>query len=506
MTTRSCLPDTAQLLVQGGDVRIAPEPGRTRNKYGCSPLPDPGIAAFGSSTASTISEPSFAAANRLREKIMRDDAPDAAIYARELDRLRTELLTLSGASAIDGVDVVFAASGTDLHLIAGQLAIEADSPPPLIIMVDPSETGSGVYAALSCRHFSGRSALGETVTEGSVLAKGRPIEVASVAIRHVDGVSRAPAEVDAEVMALATAAAQSGRKVLLILVDMTKTGLIAPSPACAFALQRHMPGSVEVLVDACQFRIAPATVCSYLERGFMVALTGSKFVTGPSFSGALLVPPSAASRLRGRPLSCALRAYSARAEWPRHWTARDALDDTANLGLLLRWEAALEELRAFRSIPETDIERFLRDFATAIGERLASDPSFDPLPTPAIERFESTGWDAIPTIFPFVLHHTTASHGRRPLSRAETIRTYELLQMDLSDACPEWDPTLAAIRCQFGQPVACGERNGIPVSALRLCASSRLVVEAATRHGGKSSEIIQRALSALDKAAFLGKL
>jgi hypothetical protein len=60
---------------------------------------------------------------------------------------------------------------------------------------------------------------------------------------------------------------------------------------------------------------------------------------------------------------------------------------------------------------------------------------------------------------------------------------------------------IAALRCQVGQPVPCGHRNGVPLSALRLCASARLVVEAAS---GGAAQVIARAMAVLDKAAWLG--
>jgi selenocysteine lyase/cysteine desulfurase len=87
---------------------------------------------------------------------------------------------------------------------------------------------------------------------------------------------------------------------------------------------------VEVLIDACQFRIAPATLAAYLAQGFLVAITGSKFLGGPTFSGALLVPPQAAERLSARLPHPGLRAYSARAEWPPAWVAAAALTEQTN--------------------------------------------------------------------------------------------------------------------------------------------------------------------------------
>lgn len=494
------IPSTQQLLVEGGDARIALEPDDILNKYGCQPFPDPDLAAFGSSTASVISAEGFAAADRLRHKIFlsAEVEPDAAIYTRELDLIRRELLRLCGVSDLAGIEVVFAASGTDLHLIAAQLAGGTESLPTLIVMVDAAETGSYVPAALAGRHFSSRAALGESVIEGAALSSSGAIEVVTVPIRHDDGTPRAAADVDADFESLAVGAAAMGRRILLVLVDVSKTGLIAPSPACVSRLQRRLPETLDILVDACQFRIAPATLRAYLEQDFMVALTGSKFVTGPTFSGALLIPSAAALRLRARPFPRALAAYSTQGDWPQGWDTADCLDNVANFGLLLRWEAALEELRAFRSVPEAEITGFLQAFASAVQDRLTRDPAFAPLPVPELDRrplIETTSWDQRPTIFPFLLYHPEAP--RKPLNREETAQVYRLLQVDLHGSGH------SGLRCQLGQPVACGSRDGVAVSALRLCVSSRLIVEAASQ-GGRNA-VIARAMAALDKTAWLAQ-
>jgi hypothetical protein len=510
------LPPAAQLLVQGGDARIALD-AEGKNKYGCPPVPDTTLLALGSSTASCISGAGFAAADSLRNRLVQlaESEPDAVIYARELERMRREFIRLCGVSDMHGLEVVFSASGTDLHLIAAQL-VSAEEPGPLLaIMVDAAETGSGVPAALSghrCRRGAARGeASGVEVMQeegaGEDSDSGNAIEVVTVAIRQADGMPRPPAEVDAEFEAWVNRAAPAGKRVLLVLTDVSKTGMIAPSPACARALQKKFPHVVEVLVDACQFRIAPSTLRSYLARDFMVALTGSKFVTGPPFSGALLIPEQAAQHLRKQPLPRALSAFSARADWPQNWPAAGLLDDVANFGLLLRWEAALEELRALRALPEAVVTNFLQEFARAISRRLADDPVFEPLPVSALERFPLHGaknWDATQTIFPFLLMYPQADGSKLPLSREQTAQIYRLLQIDLSDRAEmDMSPVLAALRCQLGQPVACGSRAGVPVNALRLCASARMVVEASAEGGRNVSAIIERALAALDKTALL---
>jgi len=500
----SGLASTAELLTDGGDARIVLDPKRRLNKYGCSPFPDAGLAAFGSSTASTISATAFAAAERLRDRLEATAGRESAAltYARELDRMRAELADLCGIADLPDLEIVFAASGTDIHLLAAQLIAGGSRAPLLVVMAESSETGSGVPAALAGRHFSTRTALGDSVTDGAAVDQAGAIEMAPVSIRDADGSPRPAHLVDGEVESRIADAVKSGRGALLTLVDVSKTGMIAPSPGQALAIRRRFPDAVDVLVDACQFRLSRASLRAYLEHGFMVALTGSKFLAGPTFSGALLVPRTLGRRLRRQPLPPALGAYSAQAEWPRGWTTARSLPDAANYGLLLRWEAALDELRAFRSIPEPEVAAFLSDFAQAVETRLSTDPAFEALPARAPDRrplVDAGSWDEIPTIFPFLLRGAD----RRLLRREETARVYASLAQDKSALGGA--PAVAALRCEVGQPVPCRQRDGVPVSALRLCASARLAVEAASARSA-GAQVIARAMAVLDKTGWLAVL
>lgn len=494
-TLRASFPSTAELLIEGGDARIALDDGMT-NKYGCTPFPDNGLLAFGSSTASIISSTALAAANRLRDQLAlasTSEAP-ALTYAKEMNRIRTELKSLCKVADMPSLDIVFGASGTDLHLIASQ--ITSGAAVTRVIMAGIEETGSSVPSALTGKHFSTRSSLGQAVEEGKPIAGSHRIELSTVPIRNADGSPRAAADIDADIESLANEAAAMNQRVLLILTDVSKTGMIAPSLACAMALHRRQPRSVDVLVDACQFRIAPATLRAYLQKDFMVALTGSKFLTGPTFSGALLLPAAVAHRLREQPLPPSLASYSARADWPDDWRHADIFGNVANFGLLLRWEAALEELRAFHAIPEEEVARFLDAFAGAIHQKLHGHSCFQRLPVPAIDRrsiIRANGWDQHQTIFPFLLYRSTADGSKMPLSREQTMQVYRLLQEDLGDG----------LRCQLGQPVACGSRHDVPVSALRICASARLAVEGCAQNGKNAAAVIERALVALGKTAIL---
>src|SRR5215470_10516378 len=181
-TQTAALAETADLLTEGGDARIALDPVRGLNKYGCSPIPHSALAAFGSSTASTVSGTAFAAADRLRDRLMEAAAHETAAqtYARELDRMRVELADLCGIADVPDLEILFAASGTDLHLLAAQLTAGGARAPLLALMIEPAETGSGVGAALGGRHFSARTALGESVIEGAAIDGADAIEITAI--------------------------------------------------------------------------------------------------------------------------------------------------------------------------------------------------------------------------------------------------------------------------------------------------------------------------------------
>jgi hypothetical protein len=491
---------TAQVLTQGGDPRISLDAAGL-NRYGCAALPDPLLLAFGSSTASVISAAGFAAACALHARLR--ERPES--YHAELALLREEVLRLSGAAAIPGCELVLAASGTDIHLFASQLAASQDGAPLCALMAEAAETGSGVPAALGALHFSASTCQGQPVQSGTPLASGALAQPAFVRLREADGALRSCASVDADFEAQAEQIVQAGQCCLLVLTDLSKTGLLAPSPACALRLARHMGERLVVLVDACQARLAPSTLADYLACGFMVALTGSKFITGPAFCGALLLPPALALRCRGRSLR-ALQCYSARSDWPAGWPAAAVLGDAPQWGLLLRWAAALAELRRLRAVPAASIDRFFVEWGQAVTARIALDPGLEALPVRPLVRgaaHAAAGWDSRQTIFPFLLLRTGADGQRRALSADETALVYRQMRESApADYAACISDAFVHARFELGQPVPCGSRNGRPLHALRLCASARLAADAAALAHG-SDEAIEQAMRAFDKLTWL---
>jgi hypothetical protein len=47
--------------------------------------------------------------------------------------------------------------------------------------------------------------------------------------------------------------------------------------------------SMQIIVDGSQLRLDPKDIQHYLNKGYIVTVTGSKFFTGP-YAGALILP------------------------------------------------------------------------------------------------------------------------------------------------------------------------------------------------------------------------
>lgn len=442
---------TERVLTEGVDARLELNEDGV-NAYGCGPRPDPLIRAFGSCTASVISANGFSAARDLYARLRAHPQTSGT----QAERIRADILRLSGASQAGECRVLLGASGTDVHRLAADLVAGHDGAPVRAVIAEPSETGSGVPEALS---------------DGCA-----PL---AVALRHADGSLRLADSVDADFVAQVQRVLDNGGRCLLVLTDVSKTGLMAPSAACASQLQQRYAEQVEVMVDACQFRLSPASLCAYLEQGFMVAITGSKFVTGPAFCGALLLPPQSPAH----PLAAHLESKP-------HW------------GLMLRWEAALAELRQFRQVPSPYVMNFLQSWGRAVAQRIEKDRHFSAVPVAPLRRGatgERASWDSVQTIFPFLVHNA------RVLSREQTAAVCQ--QMREIDGSFTWvSTTQNAYNTRFalGQPVAVGRRAGEAVSALRMCVSSRWVAESAQRGQGPEQAISQ-AMLAFDKLAWLAQ-
>jgi len=271
---------------------------------------------------------------------------------------------------------------------------------------------------------------------------------------------------------------------LIHLLDCSKTGIGAPSFEIVKKLRRAHPGRIDVMVDAAQMRVAHGALHRYLEEGFIVLISASKFFTGPPFAGALLVPSQVTKRLEGLPpLPGGFADYSTPYEFPSEWRhLTTGLRHEANLGLLLRWRAGFWEMNAFHSVSALDQFNTINTFGSDITQMISTNPDLELVMAPPHHRghpgFELC-WDQLPTIFTFIAYKDSPEHGRQPLSYEEARFAYRCINIDIARFLPaqasDREYELARKRCHIGQPVRVQKNGGVWIGALRIAAGARLV-------------------------------
>jgi hypothetical protein len=437
---------TEGLLVAGGDERLTLDAETGLNRYLCAPYPAPGVISFGSCTASTISEAAFAAAEGVRQDLLAATCqmPGEAVLARASDQIVAELLVHLEVSDI--AEAVLAASGTDATLLlTGLLAAERARETITTVLMSPSETGSGVPEAVQGRHFAACTASGLVVEKGGAVEGFPPgLSLVTVALRDGDGLPRAAEDVARECEAAIERAAARGH-VVLHAIDGSKTGLAAPGLLALDLLADRFGDRLDIVVDACQLRIEPALVRRYLERGWPVLVTGSKFFGAPGFCGAVLFPRARLRRIAGGGrLPDGLGAYA---------SLSDGCVSRRCPGLLLRWAAALTHMAAFGALPAADVRGAIDEAGAQIRAAMMREGWLRLVPAP---RPAGLGWSDRPSVLTFTVA------GREGWLSAEALRP---LYRGLARSGEE--------SCLVGQPVVLAPGVG----GLRLAMSAAQIVQ-----------------------------
>lgn len=384
------------LHLEAGDDRLALDPRTGRNRYGVPPHAADDEIWLSSCTATAIPAATYAA---LERRCAGKLDGDRASWTNDI---RTRL---AGCFGIDAAQVRLTPSGTDAERMVARLAARLIGPAVVDVIADPSETGSGVAAAA-------RSA--------------GDVDVQVIALRDRAGRARTEAKVFADTRAIAAQACARDAGLLLHLMHASKTGLSLLSAEWVADVAAIAPARTLVVVDACQLRCKPAEVSAWLDRGYLVQITGSKFAGAPPFCGALLLPRS-------------------------HVTAAIPAADAAEPGLLLRWEAALHHMEALAALPADDIEALTRAVNDLIAARLAACPLLTVVPS------------AAPATSPRIFTVLTAAG-----TPAQAHAIYKALRTPGplgTDGRRDWRA------CHTGQPVSLADR-----AALRLCAGMPLLL------------------------------
>jgi hypothetical protein len=352
------------------------------------------------------------------------------------------------------------------------------------IVVGPQEIGSGSSTAAAVLYFDSVIPHGPSQTKDTPVVSDIAdlVHVETISLRDADGRVLEPEDLNAATEELVHQALAKHERVLIHLVAHSKTGVHAPSIPMVRMLQHKYPGDVMVVVDAAQGRFSRQGLLSVLSEGFLDLITGSKFYGGPPFSGSLMVPGCYDHIVRTLPpLPVGLGNYFSRWDFPKEWSnIISKLPYDYNLGLLIRWAAAVEAMRAYYSVPGLTRFAILRRFEGVVPREYAKFPWFEldkvnPVQFPAGEErlLESKT-----TVFPFRMRMPTSSGEPRYLLNAELKRVFEWLNEDISRfAANDSIATRRSLALKFhlGQPVFKGDAKHPAV--LRIALGAALVTE-----------------------------
>jgi hypothetical protein len=441
------------LLTSGGDDRLLVDESMGSNKYGCSPHPA-SVAAYSYTTASSISMGAYMHVTAIYNEIQ--DLKIDAFHdwaTRRFQKIKSRLIKLYGLDRND--KFIFGASGTDLELVA-LWASAASGKKVNNIVVGAVETGSDIKYVSKGQYYEDRTVLGNRVETGAVVPGFDQLIgncTHHVPIRESDGSERSSGAVTRDIRSSVERSLNENQRPLIHLVHRSKTGLIQPNfEDLQSALQPHQ-GQYDVVVDACQGRISAGKFKQYLASGCMVLFTGSKFFGGPPFSGVLIVP-DALSDHSPSDAPEGLSHFFTETEFCDIQHSERSCSPKINLGLILRWEAAMYEIVRYFSLNQAQCGKVVDEFCKAINSFARVSKLFKVLDSrdlgikPSEIEPEPLDMDSIYTfeIIP------PPEYGIEP-DYALAIEVYHSLNQDISRLVPRADSGIGQFRLRLGQPV-----------------------------------------------------
>ena len=432
----------ARLLVSGGDERLRLDPATRRNRYGVPAQTTADEIWMSSSTAQAISPRGWDAARAALEALRSGETSPEALQ----EIVRGEISRIYGAP---GCEVILTGSGTEAELIVLGLAMSLRQRPVTNIVAAPQETGRGVMPAADGRHFLSQTAYGHQVTQGDRLTgwEEAEIRIEALEIRDPSGGLRDPAAIDAEAVKRVEAATARGDQVILHCLDASKTGQRAINLRCAGIVAARFGDQVLAVMDACQLRCSPLRLRGQLRNGLAAMITGSKFAGGPPFCGAVLLPRELCLKLSGRlGATAALAPYSSAGDWPAGLQPPLLPGKPANLGLVLRWIAALAEINAFSLMDAKVSTAFRAEFEQAVQVAINAWPWLSRLP------------------------------GAEPGEYGNLIAVADAAHADLRELWQGLADPASGPACHVGQPITVGDRD-----VMRLCSSMPMITDFAER-------------------------
>lgn len=356
-----------QAITSGGDERIEMKENGL-NKYMVNPLESESIFNRGSCTCSTLSKEVEPQVRALFHRMVGGDDPDL-IRQEQRGRMKA-LLVEKGQPEFD---ICFAPSGSDLCFYPLLFSSLLKPGKPIMNLITcPEELGTGSVLANRGMFFSEKTQM-KDVTKGAPVNAQLEIDYRTFPSRTQDGmiIDHKPMIYDA------IEEFRESHNILVNLVIGSKSGI-----ENNLSIIEEGPKDVIYVVDLCQMRAVPKLLHHLIDMNCLVMITGSKFYQSPPFCGAMIVPKTHGTALKGiepspEQIEGFKDIYTKYDLPPAYGKLRNQLDALRNIGTTLRWEAAICESENLSKYTEREVTFAISLWNKHIVDYLKSKPVFE---------------------------------------------------------------------------------------------------------------------------------
>lgn len=456
---------TEEILMSGGDTRLYLDKDKLLNMYGCRPFPRLDALSFSSSTATSISNYAFEKSQNYRIRIIKEafETNLSSTYNKIHSYIINQLLNLI---KVKDRNIFLAPSGTDIALYFAGLLNDYNKGKLIHILVGSDETGSGVSLALQGRHFASLTAKNIIVEKEALINGFHERKVVNITIKKSNGELKMLSDIESEIIEKIKQIINDNMTPVLHIIDQSKLGFKAPS--FEFIKKLSLKFNMIFQLDNSQMRMSKANLKKYLNiKSCFITITGSKFFTGPPFSGALIFPSNYKSLLNECEMPSGLKDYFSLYSY--HENNMNNSVDNYNFGMSFRWYAAIQEINRYEKVPSSlkliaslhfnnYVENIIKscDFLEYLETKNNVDKNID-----------------IKTIHPFYVKKNNVV-----LTFEECTTLYRLLNEDISlkiYGFSSQDKLLAIRKCHIGQPVKVGHITNLNSAVVRINFGSRII-------------------------------
>lgn len=354
-----------RLITSGGDERISVD-ANGRNKYFMNPLESAGFLNRSSCTCSALSIEARPGVEALAEKLVNSDAAEE-VYEDQRKRLHDFI------DVKTPFDVFFAPSGSDLCYYSLLIANMINPDKPIMnIVTCPEELGSGSVLAYKGTFFSDYTQI-EPVEKGEKVNKRLSISYLDFPARDKHGsILEHNQEIISDIKQF-----ENSHFLIGNIVIGSKSGI----ENNLSIVEQTQDRNIMWVVDLCQLRTTKALIDRLMELNCCVMITGSKFYQSPPFCGAFLVPNKILQRIDlSRHEEADTDGFDrifSYYDFPPQFPIRSEFQKKRNIGMLLRWEAALYEMKKHAEMGEEVVTDIIANWNDIVTEHIANSPYFE---------------------------------------------------------------------------------------------------------------------------------